>query len=222
MAAEPIYIESDEEIPEIIDRLRRSAGTEISLMLPSHSRLGQSRFNFRLLQEYATRLGKRVMIISPDPAIQEMAAETGLGAGAPAVGAVGSAPPPIGAFGSPAPPMAAAGLAGAAFVPSPVVPVDAAPSRIHFSAGAAPASALAGLRPGRTGLYVGALLVLVAGILGMVFYVPSASITLVAQAKPFSAPVTLDAAPGSGSIKVRTSNDSQSTTASFKATGTFT
>src|SRR5215470_14140664 len=85
MAANPIYVESEEELPELVERLRRFHGDETMLVLPMRSRIGQSRFNFQLLRNYAARLGKRVTVVCDDPAVQKMASETGF----PVFGAVG-------------------------------------------------------------------------------------------------------------------------------------
>ena len=60
MATNPIYVESEEEIPELVERLRRYHGEDTMLVLPMRSRIGQSRFNFQLLRNYSARLGKRV------------------------------------------------------------------------------------------------------------------------------------------------------------------
>ncbi|HUZ89289.1 MAG TPA: baseplate J/gp47 family protein [Candidatus Acidoferrales bacterium] len=217
MAAEPIYIESDEELPEVIERLRRSPSQDVPLVLPARSRLGQSRFNFQLLSEYATKLNKRVSIVSSDPAVQEMAAESGLGGsgGVTALPSLGTSSVPPAPAVAVAPLMVAAGdLEAGSVAPA------ATPPRIRLSGGAVQHWSAA--RPSRVGLYVGALLILVAGLLGIIFYVPSASVTLVAQAKPFSTAVTVEAAPGGGPVAVRTSLDSQTATTSFPATGTFT
>src|SRR6266496_3810708 len=77
MAAEPVHVEVDDEVPTIIERIRRSPADEVHLVVPPHARFGQSRFNFQLLKQYATRLGKRVAIWSPDPVVQRLAAESG-------------------------------------------------------------------------------------------------------------------------------------------------
>src|SRR5215472_9528055 len=84
MAAEPIHVEPGDEVPAIIERIRRSPSDEVQLVLPARARFGQSRFNFQLLKQYSTRLGKRVAIWSPDPAVQRMAEESGFGGFRPA------------------------------------------------------------------------------------------------------------------------------------------
>ena len=77
MATNPIYVETEEEIPELVERLRRYQGDDTMLVLPLRSRIGQSRFNFQLLRNYAAGMGKRVTVVCDDPAVQKMAAESG-------------------------------------------------------------------------------------------------------------------------------------------------
>jgi hypothetical protein len=84
MPAESIHVEVEDEVPAIIERIRRSPAEEVHLLLPPRARFGQSRFNFQLLKQYSTRLGKQVAISSPDPAVQRLAEESGFGAARPA------------------------------------------------------------------------------------------------------------------------------------------
>jgi len=79
VAAEPIHVEPEDDVPAIIERIRRSTSDEVQLVLPSRARFGQSRFNFQLLRQYSTRLGKHVAIWSPDPAVLRLAEESGFG-----------------------------------------------------------------------------------------------------------------------------------------------
>ncbi|HJX19835.1 MAG TPA: hypothetical protein VJ454_02505, partial [Steroidobacteraceae bacterium] len=85
MATTPIYVETEEEIPELVERIRRYRGDDTMLVLPMRSRIGQSRFNFQLLRNYAARMGKHVTVVCDDPAVQRMASESGF----PVFGAVG-------------------------------------------------------------------------------------------------------------------------------------
>src|SRR3989475_2815224 len=85
MATNPIYVETEEEIPELVERLRRYHGEDTMVVLPMRSRIGQSRFNFQLLRNYSARLGKRVTVVCDDPAVQKMASESGF----PVFGAIG-------------------------------------------------------------------------------------------------------------------------------------
>ncbi|MGH7777822.1 MAG: hypothetical protein ACREPI_11700, partial [Candidatus Dormibacterales bacterium] len=57
--------------------------------------------------------------------------------------------------------------------------------------------------PPRRLMYAGAGLVMLAGLVAIALYVPSAQVTLVAQAQPFSQSFDLTAAPGQGPIATR-------------------
>src|SRR6266849_3103064 len=173
MAANPIYVESEEEIPEVVERLRRSSDSDTVLVLPARSRVGQSRFNFQLLRNYASRMGKRVTVVCDDPAVQKMASESGFAV----FGAVG----PLGE-----------GIASEPEVPPPprrwwqrrlVAPVThvgvAAPTKLLTKSATE-------IKPGRFLLYIAAAAVLLVGLAGLGIFVPSASVTLVAQAQPFT------------------------------------
>src|SRR3981081_925137 len=80
MPAQPIYLDVEEEISELIERLRQTSTQDVSVVVPSRSRIGQSRFNFKVLRDYARQFGKKISIISPEPAIQRLAEENGFNA----------------------------------------------------------------------------------------------------------------------------------------------
>src|SRR6202166_3505393 len=209
MATNPIYVETEEEIPEVVERLRRFNGEETMLVLPMRSRIGQSRFNFQLLRNYAARLGKRVTVVCDDPAVQKMASESGFAV----FGAVG----PLGE-----------GIPSEAEAPPPVQRwwkrVRTAPTT-HVGI-AAPTRLLTKtateLKPGRFLLYVTATTLLLVGLFGAAIYVPSASVTLVAQAAPFTQrDVEIQAQPGKGTIHVRSVVISKSSSQGFKTTGSI-
>src|SRR6202163_1119523 len=209
MATNPIYVETEEEIPELVERLRRFNGEETMLVLPMRSRIGQSRFNFQLLRNYAARLGKRVTVVCDDPAVQKMAAESGF----PVFGAVG----PLGE--------------GIASEPEPPPPVHHWYSRVRKAPTthvgiAAPTKLLTKtateLKPGRFLLYITAATLLLVGLFGAAIYVPSASVTLIAQAAPFTQKdVEIQATPASKAIHVRASVISKSSSQGFKTTGSI-
>ncbi|HKC19727.1 MAG TPA: baseplate J/gp47 family protein, partial [Candidatus Dormibacteraeota bacterium] len=209
MATNPIYVETEEEIPELVERLRRYHGDDTMLVLPMRSRIGQSRFNFQLLRNYSARLGKRVTVVCDDPAVQKMASETGF----PVYGAVG----PLGE-----------GIPSEAEAPSPVrkwwqrrqlaatthVGV-AAPTRLVTKTATE-------LKPGRFLLYVTAVTLIIVGIFAAGVFVPSASVTLVAQAQPFTTKdVEIQAQPGKGPIHVRAVSVTSSNSQGFKVTGSI-
>ena len=209
MATNPIYVETEEEIPEVVERLRRFEGEDTMLVLPMRSRIGQSRFNFQLLRNYAARMGKRVTVVCDDPAVQKMAAESGF----PVFGAVG----PLGE--------------GIASEPEPPPPVHHWYSRVRKAPTthvgiAAPTKLLTKtateLKPGRFLLYITAATLLLVGLFGAAIYVPSASVTLIAQAAPFTQKdVELQATPASKNIHVRADVISKSSSQGFKTTGSI-
>jgi len=209
MATNPIYVETEEEIPELVERLRRYHGEDTMLVLPMRSRIGQSRFNFQLLRNYSARLGKRVTVVCDDPAVQKMASETGFAV----FGAVG----PEGE-----------GIPSEAERPAPinkwwqrkrVAPTThvgvAAPTRLLTKTATE-------LKPGRFLLYVTAITLILVGIFAVGVFVPSASVTLVAQAAPFTEKdVEIPAQPGKGPIHVRAVTISNSNSQGFKVTGSI-
>src|SRR6266481_318755 len=207
MATNPIYVETEEEIPEVVERLRRFNGEDTMLVLPMRSRIGQSRFNFQLLRNYAARMGKQVTVVCDDPAVQKMAAESGF----PVFGAIG----PLGE-----------GIASEPEAELPprkwwqrriVAPVThvgvAAPTKLLTKSATE-------VKPGRVLLYLAAGAVLLVGLAGLAIFVPSASVTLVAQAQPFAQrDVEIQAQPGKAPIRVRVTSISRSDSQGFKTTG---
>src|ERR1700756_1316536 len=206
MAMNQIYVETEEEIPELVDRLRRYHGEDTMLVLPMRSRIGQSRFNFQLLRNYSARLGKRVTVVCDDPAVQKMASETGF----PVFGAVG----PEGE-----------GIPSEAEAPAPIrkwwqrrqqeatthIGV-AAPTRLITKTATE-------VKPGRFLLYVTAVTLILVGIFAPAVFVPSASVTLVAQAAPFTTKdVEIQAQPGKAPIHVRVVTVTNSNSQGFKVT----
>src|SRR6202035_3277376 len=78
------------------------------------------------------------------------------------------------------------------------------------------------LKPGRFLLYITAATLLLVGLFGAAIYVPSASVTLVAQAAPFTQKdVEIQATPASKTVHVRASVISRSSSQGFKTTGSI-
>jgi hypothetical protein len=213
MATNPIYVETEEEIPELVERLRRYRGDDTMLVLPMRSRIGQSRFNFQLLRNYAARMGKRVTVVCDDPAVQKMASESGF----PVFGAVG--PLGEGIASEPEEQLPPRKWWQRRMV-APVTHVGVAPPTKLLTKSATE------VKPGRVLLYLVAAVLLLVGLVGAAIFVPSASVTLVAQAQPFSVrDVEIQAQPGKPSsvanvpIRVRVSVVSRSDSQGFKTTG---
>ena len=209
MATNPIYVETEEEIPELVERLRRYHGEDTMLVLPMRSRIGQSRFNFQLLRNYSAQLGKRVTVVCDDPAVQKMASESGF----PVFGAVGPEGEGIPSEPETSPPPRKW------WQPRRVAPTThigvAAPTRLLTKTATE-------LKPGRFLLYVTAISLILCGLFAAAVFVPSASVTLVAQAQPFTEKdIEILAQPGKPPIKVRSVTISNSASQGFKVTGSI-
>jgi len=73
-----IYVEPDEEITSLVDRLRSEREDQnLVFVLPPASRVLQSGLNARLLLQYSNSLGKQTALVTPDPRSQGVAIETG-------------------------------------------------------------------------------------------------------------------------------------------------
>ncbi len=75
---ETIYLETDEEIIFIIDRLRKNKARKITLVVPKKAKLFQSVINLKILKEQAEKLKKDIAVITTDNAGKNMASEAGL------------------------------------------------------------------------------------------------------------------------------------------------
>jgi len=209
MATNPIYVETEEEIPELVERLRRYHGEDTMVVLPMRSRIGQSRFNFQLLRNYSARLGKRVTVVCDDPAVQKMASESGF----PVFGAVG--PEGEGVASEPAAPATARRWWQRREAAATTHVGIAAPTRLLTKTATE-------LKPGRFLLYVTAITLILVGLFATAVFVPTASVTLVAQAQPFTQKdVEIQAQPGKAPIKVRSVSVSKSNSQGFKVTGSI-
>ncbi len=207
MAANPIYVETEEEIPEIVERLRKTTGQDTMLVLPARSRVGQSRFNFQLLRNYAARMGKQVTVVCDDPAVQKMAKETGFsvyGTVGPAGEGIPSQEPP--------PPAPRKWWQRKGTTLAPHIGV-VAPARLITKTATE-------LKPGRFLLYMATLMIVLVGLSGLAVFVPSATVTLIAQAAPFSQrDVEISAEPGKAPVRVRAVTVSKTDSQGFKTTG---
>ncbi|HYS97484.1 MAG TPA: baseplate J/gp47 family protein [Candidatus Dormibacteraeota bacterium] len=207
MATNPIYVETEEEIPELVERLRRYHGEDTMVVLPMRSRIGQSRFNFQLLRNYSARLGKRVTVVCDDPAVQKMASESGF----PVFGAVGPQGEGVPSEAEAQPAVRRWWQRGRTEARTHIG--IAAPTRLLTKTATE-------LKPGRFLLYVTAITLILVGLFAAAVFVPSASVTLVAQAQPFTQKdVEIQAQPGKPPIKVRPVSVSKSNSQGFKVTG---
>lgn len=75
---EAIYLETDEEITSAIDKMSKSEGDSVSIVVPKRSTLLQSIVNLRLLKRAAEDAGKELVLVTTDKTTTHLAAKTGL------------------------------------------------------------------------------------------------------------------------------------------------
>ncbi len=75
---EQIFLEPNEEITSVIDKLASSSGGKVAVVVPKNSTLFQSLVNLKLLSKQAKELGKSVVIITGNKVGQRLAAQVGL------------------------------------------------------------------------------------------------------------------------------------------------
>lgn len=72
--ARVLYIEPDDEITDLVERIRASGeDSDLVFVLPNRARVLQSVLNLRLLQQYSRSFMKRTAIVSGDPRVQQLA-----------------------------------------------------------------------------------------------------------------------------------------------------
>jgi baseplate J-like protein len=192
--AKLLYVEADEEITDLVDRLRDlSLEDEVTFVVPERARALQSAMSFRLLKRYADSYGKRVNVVSRDPRLQSMSLEAGFSA-YPSLAAYDSGTevhqPELGDQPAPAPaPAAIATMAPPRQTQVISAAPKKAPSRPNPPKTTPP---LNSYRPYLIGAGVLALIALVVGLL----YLPTATVTLFVQGTAIKEDVTLLGAPG--------------------------
>lgn len=73
-----IYLEVDEEITSVIDKLKRSKSPVIGIVAPRNAVLLQSIVNLKLLKKEADKFGKEIALVTADPVGQNLALRTGI------------------------------------------------------------------------------------------------------------------------------------------------
>lgn len=73
-----LYVEFDDEITELVERIRLSGDDPyLVFVLPNRARVLQSVLNLRLLMQYSRSFMKRTSIVSGDPRVQQLARDVG-------------------------------------------------------------------------------------------------------------------------------------------------
>lgn len=73
-----IYLESDAEITEAIDKLKAAEGNEVKIVVPARSGLLQSVVNLKLLKRSAESSGKDLVLVTNDRTAKNLAGAVGL------------------------------------------------------------------------------------------------------------------------------------------------
>jgi hypothetical protein len=212
--AKLLYVEADEEITDLVDRLRDlSVEDEVTFVVPERARALQSAMSFRLLKRYADSYGKRVNLVSGDARLQAMALEAGFAA-YPTLAAYdsGTEVHQAGAVAEPPPAatVAAAPVAAATTVQGPprapeargVATIDR-PRQASVVSGA-PRKPAPPARPAPSGptfrsyrpYLIGAGVLVVLGLIAGILYVPTATATVLVSGTPIKQDVTLLGLPG--------------------------
>ncbi len=214
--AKLLYVEADEEITDLVDRLRDlSLEDEVTFVVPERARALESPMSFRLLKRYADSYGKRVNLVSGDPRLQAMSLEAGFAAfpslaaydrgsevhnpqpaGEPAsTPAATAAAPALAVSAPPTSPRAVAPQHGVATLDRPrETSVTSAPPRpVPSARKPAPSGPpLGSYRP----YLIGAAVLVVVGLLVGILYLPTATATVSVQGTAIRADMALLGAPG--------------------------
>lgn len=76
--AKLLYVEPNDEITDLVDRIRRAEGDrDLVFVVPPDGRVLRSPLDMRLLMQYTRGFQKRIAIVSGDPQIQALAIRTG-------------------------------------------------------------------------------------------------------------------------------------------------
>lgn len=75
---EIIYLETDEEITSVIDKLRGSNHDSVALVVPRGATLAQSIVNLKLLKKSAKELGKDIALVATDRIARNLGSQIGL------------------------------------------------------------------------------------------------------------------------------------------------
>src|SRR6267154_590890 len=81
-----LYLEADEDITSAIDKLTKSSGTSVQIVVPKRSTMLQSIINLKLLKKAAEKGGKELVLVTNDRIASDLAGRVGL-AVAPSIGA---------------------------------------------------------------------------------------------------------------------------------------
>jgi hypothetical protein len=206
-----VIAKADDEIVDLIDRVRSSSDLDVGLVVPGSSRALQTPLNVRLLAQISNQTGHRTSIVTEDSRLQQLARASGL----PVYGSVPAfergielAGPRAGGslVGRAATAAAGAGGMAAAAVlelppsPPPAPPPVSPPAHAPATARLEPRRVITQLPPARPAsrgwdrrrlLYIAGAAVAIIGIVLFMALAPSAKVTITIAATPLSVSSTI-------------------------------
>jgi hypothetical protein len=203
-----VIAKADDEIADLIDRVRSSPDLDVGLVVPGSSRALQTPLNVRLLAQFSNQSGRRTSIVTEDPRLQQLARTSGIqvyGSVPAFERGIELAGPRVGGAGLGRGVAAGAGgLAAAAVLepppaPPPAPPAFTPPAHAPATARLEPRRVLTQLPPARPArgwdrrrfLYVAGALVAILGIVLFMALAPSAKVTITIAATPLSVTSTI-------------------------------
>ena len=73
-----IYVEVEEEITSIIERIKKTPASDIALVVPRHSFLSQGVVNLKILRSQSEKIGKQLVIVTRDSLCRSLARKVGI------------------------------------------------------------------------------------------------------------------------------------------------
>jgi len=226
----------DDEIADVVERVKSAAAAEgdgdIALVVPDGSRAFQTPLNARLLSQFTKQLGRRVVMVSGEPRVQELARSSGF----PIYASLTALERGVEVVAPMAPrtPTAYAGGGTALAVASPPPSTATrAPDRWAAQTRAGGGGERRRVLPGgpdlrlpgtRRAWYFAGAAVAVVGIILFLLLSPTATITVTVAATPLSVNATIQGSPDAtaavGGDHILTSVVSSTGSSNFQATPT--
>jgi hypothetical protein len=204
-----VIAKPDDEIADLIDRVRASADPDVGLVVPGSSRALLTPLNVRLLAQFSNQSGRRTSIVSEDPRLQQLARASGL----PVYGSVPAfergielaGPRASGSAAGRGVAAGAGGMAAAAVLepppaPPPSPPPLSPPAHAPATSRLEPRRVITQLPPAgrpprgldrRRFLYIAAAAIAIIGIVLFMALAPSAKVTITIAATPLSVSSTI-------------------------------
>jgi len=232
----------DDEIADLIDRVRASTDLDVGLVVPRSSRALQTPLNVRLLAQFSNQSGRRTSIVTEDPRLQQLARASGLQVygsvpaferGIELAGPrLGGSALGRGTVGGAAGRGAAAAVLEPPPAPPPAPPPISPPAHAPATARLEPRRVLTQMPPAqrtrgwdrRRLLYIAGAAVAIIGIVLFMTLAPSAKITITIDATPLSVSPTIQGSTSASTLPdhVLTGVVTSNAQSSFQATPTGT